>query len=61
MKRFIKQCALVGLILLLAGSGITAGAFLMGGRYPNTRFRHTFPFWHGFLQWTNRWDDVYDW
>ena len=32
MKKFIKICALTGLILLLAGIGITSVSAALGGR-----------------------------
>ena len=36
MKRFVKICAVTGLILLLLGLGITAVSAAMGGRYTNS-------------------------
>lgn len=61
MKKFLKFCALAGLILVLAGSGITAGASLLGGQYPRFGGRHMPGFWRGLVHWIDRWDGVFDW
>lgn len=61
MRKFLKFCALTGLILVLAGSGIWAGAALLGGRYRYSGSRHNISFWHGLERWIDRLDNVYDW
>ncbi|MCD8171027.1 MAG: DUF4097 family beta strand repeat-containing protein [Clostridiales bacterium] len=48
MKRFIKICALTGLILLLAGIGITSVSAALGGRYSSYLPRRI---------WSMVWDD----
>ena len=48
MKRFIKICALAGLILLLAGIGITSVSAALGGRYSSYLPRRI---------WSMVWDD----
>lgn len=48
MKKFIKICALTGLILLLAGIGITSVSAALGGRYSSYLPRRI---------WSMVWDD----
>lgn len=48
MKKFIKFCALTGLILLLAGIGITSVSAALGGRFSSS-FPHRL--------WARIWDD----
>lgn len=59
MKKIIKICALVGLILFLAGCGITACAAFMGGRYHSPTANT--PFWRGMVRWIDRWDGFDHW
>lgn len=64
MKRFVKICAITGLILLLLGLGITAVSAAMGGRYTNSLpSRLASRVWHNHMPWLVRWGDdrAYDW
>ena len=66
MKRFVKICAVTGLILLLLGLGITAVSAAMGGRYTNSLpSRLASRVWHnhmpGLARWGNDWDNWDDW
>ena len=70
MKRFIKICAVTGLILLFLGLGITAVSAAMGGRFTSTLpSRMASRVWHNHMPWTLRWDndrmddwdDLYNW
>ena len=58
MKRFVKICAITGLILLLLGLGITAVSAAMGGRYTNSLpSRLASRVWHNHMPWLVRWGD----
>ena len=58
MKRFVKICAVTGLILLLLGLGITAVSAAMGGRYTNSLpSRLASRVWHNHMPWLVRWGD----
>ena len=58
MKRFVKICAITGLILLLLGLGITAVSAAMGGRYTNSLpSRLASRVWHNHMPWLLRWGD----
>lgn len=58
MKRFIKICAVTGLILLFLGLGITAVSAAMGGRFTSTLpSRMASRVWHNHMPWTLRWDN----
>ena len=62
MKRFVKICAVTGLILLLLGLGITAVSAAMGGRYTNSLpSRLVSRVWHNHMprlvRWGNDWQD----
>lgn len=60
MKRFVKICAVTGLILLLLGFGITAVSAAMGGRYTNSLpSRLASRVWHNHMPWLVRWGN--DW
>ena len=58
MKRFVKICAITGLILFLLGLGITAVSAAMGGRYTNSLpSRLASRVWHNHMPWLVRWGD----
>ena len=58
MKRFVKICAVTGLVLLLLGLGITAVSAAMGGRYTNSLpSRLASRVWHNHMPWLVRWGD----
>ena len=58
MKRFVKICAITGLILLLLGLGITAVSAAMRGRYTNSLpSRLASRVWHNHMPWLVRWGD----
>lgn len=60
MKRFVKICAVTGLVLLLLGLGITAVSAAMGGRYTNSLpSRLASRVWHNHMPWLVRWGN--DW
>ena len=73
MKRFVKICAVTGLILLLLGLGITAVSAAMGGRYTNSLpSRLASRVCHNHMPWLvrrgndwqddrDRWDDRDNW
>lgn len=59
MKKFIRICALTGLILLLAGIGITSVSAAMGGRYSSFIPHHIWArIWDGDDYLDNYWDDL---
>lgn len=59
MKKFIRICALTGLILLLAGIGITSVSAAMGGRFSSFIPHHIWArIWDGDDYLDNYWDDL---
>lgn len=60
MTKFIKFCALTGLILLLAGVGITSGAAALGARFSNSLPSRIFHEIKEHVYWDD-WDDWDDW
>ena len=58
MKKLIKICALGGLILLLAGIGITSVSAALGARVTAPLPDHLLSIWHDYK---DDWDDHDDW